>query len=190
MNKAGLKRLALELRTEIDLGPHDPFDPYRLAALYGVDVIQLKDLDCSPEALSHFQVLRKDVFSGALVPLANGGSVIVENDAHPSERRRSTASHEMSHVALEHEFAVRLTDERGCRVGNPHQEDEAAELGGELLLPFEAAKRLAWRGATDDEAAIRFGVSVEFARWRLNATGARLIAARAKGQRVRRSTRP
>jgi Zn-dependent peptidase ImmA (M78 family) len=183
VNKALLKRLATELRAEIDLGPHAPFDPYRLAELYGVDVIQMSDLDCSREAIRHFQVLRRDVFSGALVPLAYGGSVIIENDAHPVERRRSTASHEMSHVALEHEFGATLTDERRCSLASVQQEKEAAELGGELLLPFEAAKRLAWQGVTDQDAATRFGVSLEIARWRLNATGARRIAQRARARR-------
>jgi Zn-dependent peptidase ImmA (M78 family) len=58
------------------------------------------------------------------------------------------------------------------------QEEEAAEIGGELLIPIEAAKKLARRKATNEEVALQFGVSVEMARWRMDATGARLIAAR------------
>lgn len=184
MNKAALKRLALELRAEIDLGPFDVFDPYRLAALYGVGVYRLGGLGCSPAALVHLQVTRPEVFSGALVPVGTGAAII-ENDAHSQSRRRSTAGHEIAHVALEHPFDATLVNERGCRTANADHEKEAAELGGELLLPFEAAKRLARRGATDQEAALQYGVSLEVARWRLHATGARKIA-----QRVHASHHP
>jgi Zn-dependent peptidase ImmA (M78 family) len=58
------------------------------------------------------------------------------------------------------------------------QEDEAAEIAGELLVPFDAAKKLARRKATNDEVALQFGVSVELARWRMDSTGARIIAQR------------
>lgn len=183
MNKAALKRLALELRSELDLTAHDPFDPLTLAELYGVEVVQLSTLECSPAALGHFQIDRPDIFSGALVPLADGGTVIVENDGHLPERRVSTASHEMAHVVLEHPFGATLSDAGKCRLVNKDLEDEAAELSGELLLPTDAARRLALQGASNDEAARQFGVSVDLARWRMNATGARKYAERARQKR-------
>lgn len=98
MNKAALKRMALELRGELGLSPHDRFDPLELAELYGVDVVRLSEIECSAEALHHFRVERPEAFSGALVPLPDGSTVIVENDWHVPERRISTASHEMAHV--------------------------------------------------------------------------------------------
>lgn len=176
MNKARLKRLAIELRSEIGLTAHDPFDPYALAKAYGVDVFALSNLGCSPEVLNHFHTVRADVFSGALVPFPDGRTVIVENDAHPWERRVSTTSHEMAHVVLEHPFQATLVDARGCRVSPGECEQEAAELSGELCIPFEAAKRLARQQATNEEAAEEFGVSHDMARWRLDSTGARKIA--------------
>ncbi len=187
MNKNALKRLAVELRTEAGCGAHDRFDPYRLADLYGVDVHRLSELECSEAARVHFQVTRPDVFSGALVPLVTGGAVIIENDAHSSERRRSTASHEMAHLALEHKFKASFVDDdiRRCRLTNKEQEAEAAELSGELLLPFEAAKFLAIRGIPDEEAATRFDVSVDIAKWRLNSTGARRMAERWARKQIR-----
>lgn len=178
MNKAAIKRLALELRAEISLGPYDRFDPYHLAEQYGVAVIPLSALACTPVARAHFESVRPEVFSGASIPDGAGGTAIVENDVHPLRRRRNTVSHEMAHVVLEHTFSPRFTDERGCYLGSPEQEAEATELAGELLITFQAAKRLAVRGATDEDAAAEFDVSVELARWRLNSTGARLIATR------------
>ena len=185
MNKAALGRLALELRREVNLTAHEPFNPLVLAELYGVEVVRLSEIECSPEALKHFQIDRPDRFSGALVPLPGGGTIIIENDSHEPERRTSTASHEVAHVALEHPFAATLTDSKGCRVSIPEHEGEAAELSGELLLPSDAARVLAFNQVGDEEVARRFGISVAFARWRMNATGARKIAARARAKRGR-----
>ena len=187
MNKTQLKKLALELRSEIGLTPHERFSPHQLAELYGIDVIPLSEVSGGESALRHFSIERPDVFSGALIPCTDGSTVIVENDAHPPERRASTASHEISHVVLEHPFAATLTDAGRCRVMNREHEDEAAELSGELLLPTEAARRLAFNSVDDPEVAQRFGISLEFARWRMNATGARKIAMRAHAKRTQRS---
>ena len=113
-NKATCKRLAAEVRSEIDLSPMDALDPWRLAALYGVKVIPLSTLAIGAEIRDHFSVARPDMFSGALVPIGKG-AVIVENDSHPSVRRRSTLGHELAHVFGEHKFATSLVNERGCR---------------------------------------------------------------------------
>jgi hypothetical protein len=58
-------------------------------------------------------------------------------------------------------------------------EGQAAELSGELLVPGAAARRAAAHGRSDDQVADQFDVSTEFARWRMNVTGARRIATRA-----------
>jgi Zn-dependent peptidase ImmA (M78 family) len=110
--------------------------------------------------------------------------VVLENDQHPAARRRATLGHELAHHFLEHEFATQLVNERGCRTADPEDEAAARELGAELLLPFDAAKRLARQKASDDEAALKFQVSRELARWRLDATGARMIAQRWEGRRA------
>jgi len=188
VNKAALKRLALEVRREIGIDVLEALDPYALAREYGVEIVRLSDLDCSPGTIEHFTSIRKGVFSGALIPLGGGGAVIVENDSHAVERRISTAGHEMAHVLLEHPFDATITDSTGCRMGSRAHEEEAAELGAELLIPTDAAHQLAYRGVRDEEVAARFGVSLQLARWRLDATGARVRAARirAKQGRMRR----
>lgn len=185
MNKAALKRFAIDLRDELGIGPHDLFDPYQLAELYGIDVLKLSEVGCTAQALEHFGRIRTDRFSGALVPLPDGSTVILENDLHSVERRVSTASHEMAHVTLEHPFAPTLTDGKGCRLSTKEHEDEASELSGELLLPTDAARRMAFNDVSDEAVAARFGISVPFARWRMNATGARKIARRARAKRGR-----
>lgn len=183
MTKAALRRLALELRAEVGVGPHGVFDPYGLAEEYGLAVHRLSDLDCL-EAAGHFGSVNPGVFSGALVPLGRG-AVILDNDSHDPLRRRSTVAHEVAHWVLEHPFTAPLmTSSRGCRIGHPAHEKEAAELGGELLVPADAAQRLAYRDASDTEVADVLDVSVEMARWRMDATGARKIARLAAAKRA------
>ncbi|MGH3716503.1 MAG: ImmA/IrrE family metallo-endopeptidase [Micromonosporaceae bacterium] len=189
-NKAELGRLAVEIR-RVDLGltEFQRLCPYRLAEEHGVDVYSLADLaeaGCPQEAIDYFTKMQPGVWSAALVP--NGtGQFIVENPVHTPRRRRSNLAHEMAHLLLEHEFdRILFTDgKRGCRNPSTKQmEQEAAELSGELLLPAAAARRAAVRKISDEEVADLYDVSVEFARWRLNATGARLIAQRAAQKRA------
>ncbi|HSX65924.1 ImmA/IrrE family metallo-endopeptidase [Nocardioides sp.] len=182
INKAACKRLAVEVRAELGLDPMQALNPWDLAELYGIRVVALGDLALDHAIRDHFHAVRPEVFSGALLP-HRSGAVIVENDAHPLARRRSTMGHELAHLVAEHQFGTSLVNERGCRTADKLQEDEAAEISGELLVPSDAAKRLARQKATDDEVALRFGVSIELARWRMNATGARIIAQRAANYR-------
>lgn len=99
--KTEAKTFALELRAEIGLDAYSPFDPYAFAAEYGIAVVQLSDLD--RPARHHFLKADGSALSGALIP--NGrGVVILENDAQPLTRRRTTMCHELAHVVLEHEF--------------------------------------------------------------------------------------
>lgn len=178
INKAAMKRLAVEVRAELGLDVMEALDPWKLAELYGVPVLGLGDLSLDDDVRHHFQAVRPEAFSGALLPHRTG-AVIIENDAHTLVRRRSTMGHEMAHVVREHKFGSSLVNERGCRTADKVQEDEAAEVSGELLIPSDAARRLARSKVSDEEVALRFGVSTEFARWRMNTTGARLIAQRA-----------
>lgn len=182
--KTEAKSLALELRTEIGLGPHVPFDPYALAAEYGITVVALSELDCPERA--HFLKRDGSALSGALIP--DGTSVIIlDNDAQMVVRRRTTVSHELAHVVLEHSFGLSLADERKCGLGGA-QEEEADWLAGELLVPYEAALKLARGGATDEVVAQRMDVSLAVARWRMNGSGARKVAARTRTRWA--STRP
>jgi len=173
--KTMAKELALEVRREIDLGADVPFEPHALAKLYGIQVLRISDLGLS--------ATESTAFSGALIATGTG-QLIVENDSHSPARCKMTVSHEMSHVVLEHSFSTLIVDSAGCRDLIGDQEGEAAFLAGELVLPSDAAIQLAFRNATDEEVALHFGISVEAARWRMNVSGARVIASRARAKRA------
>nr|WP_300144509.1 ImmA/IrrE family metallo-endopeptidase [Propionicimonas sp.] len=176
--KTQAKQLALDLRGEIGLNAHQPFDPYRFASAYGIPVIQLSTLEGA--ARDHFLRADDSPLSGALIPVGTG-VVILENDAQPLTRRRTTMCHELAHVVLEHEFGVSLSDERRCGLGGD-QEEEADWLSGEMLIPTDGAFRLARANATDEQAAMAFTVSLAVARWRMNHSGARKVVARTRAK--------
>ena len=172
--KTEAKALALELRAEIGLDAHAPFDPYAFAAEYGIPVVTLGELE--HPAVEHFYRADDSPLSGALIPLGDG-AVILDNDAQPAPRRRTTMCHELAHVVLEHAFGATFADERKCGLSGD-QEAEADWLAGEILVPYEAALRLARAGANDQYVAQQFDVSLAVARWRMNGSGARVVARR------------
>lgn len=178
--KAAAKRLSLELRAEVGLNATDPFDPYQMAELYGIQVHRLSELECSEEARNHFMNVNPKGLSGALIPIGSQ-LAILDHDGHSVARRRATLSHEVSHVVLEHHFSnSALLDSSGCRTSDREQEEQANELSGELLVPSSAALAMARQEQDDATVGLKMGVSVEFARWRMNASGARKIASLGK----------
>jgi hypothetical protein len=177
--KTEAKHLALELRAEIDLDAHTPFDPYAFASEYGIPIVQLSSLD--GPARDHFLKTEGSALSGALIPTGTG-VVILENDAQLLARRRTTICHELAHVVLEHEFGMSLSDERRCGLSGD-QEAEADWLSGEMLIPYDGAIRLARANATDERAAQVFEVSLAVARWRMNHSGARKVIERTRAKR-------
>lgn len=172
------REITLEVRDELGIGVFAELDPYALAELYGIEVTDLSNPCLPPESVRYFTQERPHVFSGALVPLQPSGAFIIENHVHHPRRRRSTIAHEMAHVLLEHPFGLTLTDDNGCRSAVAEIEEEATELSGELLIPTGAARLAALKGWPDQSVANHFGVSLPMARWRMNVTGARKIAAR------------
>jgi hypothetical protein len=175
--KTYAKKLALEVRAELGLSPFVRFDPYELATEYGIPVYALTDLGheaSARKAAQHFSAAGAAVFSAALVP-AGAGMFIIDNDHHPSVRRRSSVSHEMSHVLLEHPFENTIVTADGCRCLDKDKEDEATWLAGELLIPYAAAERAAWADLTDEAVAGSYDVSARLAAMRMNFSGARKI---------------
>jgi hypothetical protein len=189
--KEASKRLALEVRAELSLGYWQPLDPRDLARLYGIPVFPHEELianGCSAEAAAHFSHVRQATFSAALVPHGTT-RLIIENSAHADSRRSVSIAHEMSHVLLEHDFSTALLTLEGCRAVDKEIEAEANQLGGELMIPYQAALRAARNGWDNEEVADYFGVSSAFARMRMDSSGARIVAARQRAAYQRKLAR-
>jgi IrrE N-terminal-like domain len=178
--KTEAKKLALEVRAELNLDAYGRFDPYALALEYGIPVYSLTELAEDQEAgraVAHYAGDRASALSAVLVPLG-AKRLIVENDLHAPVRRRNSISHEMSHIILEHEFSYVLLTSNGCRAIDREKEQEADWLAGELLIPYAAAERAARLDQTDEQVAQVFDVSTRLAAMRMNYSGARKVVTR------------
>ena len=184
--KAHAKRLAVEVRAELDLGPFDPLDPRDLAANYGIPIYTVGALAnaCDPAVAEWVNGPGQGVFSAALVPVGTG-RFIIDNDLHAPTRRASSLAHEMAHVLCEHEFTEVLITADGCRAASREDEAQADWLGGELLIPEAAALRAARADWPDQQVAVAYGVSPQRASMRMNASGARQRVNRERGARSR-----
>lgn len=177
--KKAAQELALEVRAELDLEPHDPLDPYALAEVYGIPVVRLSEVVNLPAStVAHFATLTVARWSAALVPDGTA-RFILDNDHHPRRRRRVSIAHEMAHLLWEHEFVDILLADDGCLASDPGQEEEADRLSHELMVPSSAAHDVAKLGWTDLDVANHFGVSELYARMRMDRSGARRRAAHA-----------
>jgi hypothetical protein len=182
--KAQAERIAIELRTELELGPVAPLDPQLLAEHLCVPVWTLRDLaQAAPEHVRHLVGHKRDVFSAVTI-YRRRKRLIITNPAHAETRQANSLCHELSHIVLEHEAEAPLANVNGGRDWNRTQEGEADWLAGCLLITDEAAFKAARAQHSDEEIAVAFGVSKKLATWRMRMTGARLRAQRARAARA------
>lgn len=170
-----MREVAYEEREALGLGPRDAFDPWALCREHGISVYTVTELRGSglcAEAASHFLDARRSKWSAALVPLGSA-RIIIENDADPVPRRRSSISHELGHHLLEHDFDSVILGEDHSRQFDSSVEKQATYFAGELLVPLAAAERMAFDGWDNAQVAEKYNVSEQFAQMQM------------KGQRVR-----
>lgn len=172
--KAEAEQHASELRSELGLTGDAPLCPWRLAEYLEIPVKTLATISVlEPEAVKYLLGAGREHFSAVtLFRDSRGmGRIICHNDSHALTRQRSNLAHELAHAILLHPPTAMFD----C---DPIAEAEAAWLGPALLVPSDAARKIAVNGFDYDEAAKAFGVSVDLMRMRLNVTGATAIANR------------
>jgi Zn-dependent peptidase ImmA (M78 family) len=186
--KADAERLALELRSELRLGPIDPIDCIEVCNSLGVPVVTLAELISSGASSRSVQCLQSsNAGFSALTVAAGTKRIIAYNPKHPAGRRANSLAHELSHILLEHPLLPALGD-GGCRLWNPILESEADWQAGTLLVPRAAALDWMQSNGSVEEGAIRFGVSQALFRWRVNQTGIlRQMAASAPSRQRKRA---
>lgn len=168
VNVARLVRRGLDLRDD------EPMDVDALTRRYDADIAALSEIGCPTGAVEHFASPERSSLSGLVLPV-DGRSLIVYNDHDSEERIRATFTHEASHLILQHEHVTRVSFGKDCTNPNLDQEEEAAVLGGELLIPLSAARQAALRSRPASDLAAQYAVSTEMAQWRMNMSGGSLI---------------
>lgn len=182
--KSYANAIALDLRREMGLQPHQPMNPFGLASHLDVPVYPLSALsaECG-EAVAFFCGDGEDLFSAVTI-FRGHHRFIVHNDAHATGRVSSNVVHELSHALLRHEPHVAISSE-GCRHWDRTIEEEADWLAGTILVPEAAALHIASMAIPVDQAAEVYNVSGPMMRYRLNVTGAYNRIARAARYRRR-----
>jgi Zn-dependent peptidase ImmA (M78 family) len=175
--KAEAERLATQVRTDMGLGPYKPMDVKALVRHVGAQLRTADELT-SLAKLEELEALQPGAFSACTFDLGTR-MVVVVSPLSTDERRSSDASHEASHLLLDHK--VREVEQLGglsfftC---DPDEEQEANWFAGCLLLPRDLLVRSLKNGLDAAAIAEANTVSIQMANFRLRATGAeRQVAA-------------
>ncbi len=172
--KSQCERRSVELRRSLTRRPIEPLSATAVAEYYHVTVWHPHDIVGIPiNDLQHLLGPGREEWSGFTLRIG-GRHLVVLNSAQSTRRQNSVLMHELAHIILGHELASAMLTGAGDFVPstyNQEQEDEAAWLGGTLLLPRPALLWMRRQRLSDEEAATHFGVSPDLLRWRIRMTG-------------------
>lgn len=176
--KAEAEAYAIEFRQELGILPHAPLDMFQLANLLEIPTHALSEFihELAPASYAVLAA-RNDAPFSAVTLFLGMRRAIVFNDSNAPTRQQSDLAHELAHAILMHPPSE-LTDESGGRHYNETLEAEAICLSGVLLVPRDAAIRLAFQKAPLETAAAQYNISPKLMRMRLHQSGAVKIAAR------------
>ena len=181
--KTWCETTAEKYRTALGLNPVNQLDPRELAAHLGVIVWRPEDVpELSKKSLQ--RLTNRDSGSWSAVTIRHDDTnLTIVNSAHAPTRQRSSLSHELAHIMLDHEPGRIDLSHAGHLLLSSYereQEEEADWLSGTLLVP-RAGLVIAYRSAQDPRIlANSFGVSVDMLNWRLRMTGVATQARRAR----------
>lgn len=173
--KSECESLAAAVRSEIGLDTRARLDSRVVADHLGIPLHPVSSLrgDGVPAAVRHVMVENPAVLSAMTIfpEWPRRHRVVIFNDGNSEARQNSDLAHELSHGLLLHE--PRMAVVNGCRDYAKTEEDEAAWLSGCLLVPRDAAVKVAKAGLDLHFAAADYGVSIDMMRYRVNSTGAK-----------------
>lgn len=171
---AQIERFALAAKRCCGIQDGDVVDPWSAARNIDVEVLGPEFFDRLPEDLRH-QVL--DVGSAhwsAGTVVFPPHAAIVLNPGHAPTRQRATLAEELAHLIMGHPPS-RIDPVTGFRTYEASIESEAFGVGGAMILPYGRLFHLVNRGETTPAIASRFGVSQQFAEYRVNRAGLRRV---------------
>jgi Zn-dependent peptidase ImmA (M78 family) len=137
-----------------------PIDPVRIARSLGMKVVDA--------------YLEPDV-SGAIVKQPEQDPIILLNANDSPNRKRFTCAHEIGHYVKRsgESESFEYIDRRDTMstTGRDPEEVYANQFAAALLMPADEVRKLADEGLTDVQMALRFDVSLEAMRFRLQNLG-------------------
>ena len=169
--KSEAERIAQRVRTALGKGSDESVFPEELARLLGVEVRAGDEL-IPRKRFEDLRRLQPNAFSACTFRPSPDRTVVVFNPLSSTARQTSDLAHELAHIVLSHELSrVERLGDVTFLTCDPVQEEEAAWLGGCLLLPRALLLAETRKGASVDDIAEKCRVSEDMARYRLNVTG-------------------
>ncbi|NTF69762.1 ImmA/IrrE family metallo-endopeptidase [Agrobacterium rhizogenes] len=172
--KTQSEQISHSVRKNCSLSFSDRFEPKSYLKSLGYYVwfpAEIPGLE--PEHLKQLTVTDPDSWSG--VTIRDGDrAVIIVNPMHPATRQANTLMHEWAHIELRHKPNRVDRSEGGILLLSDYPvefEEEADWLAGAILLPRDGLVHFRGRGASSQEIAEHYGVSLELTNWRLRMTG-------------------
>ena len=169
--KAQANRVALGVRSQMGLAAIDPLDPRDLFSAFSIRIVALSHFRASCPDDAEALLSASGGFSAILLSVGRGSRIVIHDDSHSPARQNSDLAHELGHVLLVHPPEIVCLGDLG-RESDSLIEAEAAYLGGCLLIPNEAAHRLAALRVDVGSAARRYGVSEDMIWYLLRVSGA------------------
>lgn len=196
--KAQAERHAADLRTAAGCSDIETIHLPRLATHLKVEVLAghrvLGDvqpfLDLHREQPGAFSAATFHMEDGRIVVIYNPvvyetGEVLTAQEAQTHGRTRSDVAHEFGHLVLGHTLReVKTIAGYPFLTCDPEQEEEANWLASCLLLPRALLLQAARNQEPDSALAERTHVTTDMARYRMNASGARMQASRDRSRRT------
>jgi Zn-dependent peptidase ImmA (M78 family) len=169
--KAEAERIAGRIRDEMNRPADTALDPHDIATHLGIEILRA-DLLVEREELEKLAKIQPDAWSAATFRKPSGELVVVVNPLSSLGRTRSDLAHELAHVLLAHTTGkVEHVGPVAFLTCDSLQEEEANWLAGCLLLPRPILLAAAREGLSPERLAADCDVSVQMARFRLNASG-------------------
>lgn len=176
--KAFAEKLAVQVRNEMGIPAHGRLCAFRLTEFLGVPTLGFSKLAEGAKSVGvtekQLTALESEVH-GLCIPLGTGRAILYNDKNHPT-RQQSDVTHEASHILLRHPLADIVSGAVSQR--SKELEEEAAYLGGTLLLPMPAALHVLRQRMSIAAAAAEYGISSEMVTYRCNISGARQIYVR------------
>ena len=169
--KARANDIALGLRKQAGLAHTAPLDPRDVLQGLSIQIVPLSEFLSNCPLGTQALLSHSGGFSAMLLPVGQGKRIVIHNDAHSPRRQASNLAHELAHVLLVHATETVCTGDLARRADSL-VEAEAAYLGGCILVPNEAAHRIAFSSVNSQTAADSYGVSEEMITYRLRMSGA------------------
>ena len=154
------------------------FDPWLLAPIVGLRVLECNYHGLSVEEVNYMTGLNGRHWSGGVypIPLRDGSRLCLLNPAQPFARQKVTLMEEVTHCYLGHAATkIVCVGDEYIRAFDSVQEREAFGVAAAVLLPWKALFPLLNSGTNYEELSRMFEVTKELIEYRVKICGASLL---------------